>query len=205
MKSISRKSTQVSRFHENRGRLPASAGQTRPDNFGRIPEACASIAPRLQCAPPAMRHCQVAGLRDERPPALPPRSQAVPSRQSFRSQLRSNPETSRQSGRIDQIRKLQQARRFSQMSEPMFTTTTDPFKQQVRAGGIMSQIESQRLFLEGWRRKAGCVALMMALVFLAGWLRSIFVFDIFTIRVGAMNSIPLPAFRVVRSTTIENE
>lgn len=43
-------------------------------------------------------------------------------------------------------------------------------------------------FFHGWRRKAGCVALAMALAFMAGWLRSQFVFDNFNIRrAGTMN------------------
>lgn len=44
------------------------------------------------------------------------------------------------------------------------------------------------VFFKGWRRKAGCVALAMALAFMAGWLRSQFVFDSFHIRrAGTMN------------------
>ena len=32
-------------------------------------------------------------------------------------------------------------------------------------------------FFKGWRRKIGCVTLLMALVFMAGWLRNYFIRD----------------------------
>lgn len=52
-----------------------------------------------------------------------------------------------------------------------------------------------REFFKGWRRKVGCVALVMALALMTGWLRSQFVFDDFNIRAGTMNSFSIESKR----------
>ena len=41
-----------------------------------------------------------------------------------------------------------------------------------------------REFFRGWRRKAGCVTLVMALVFMAGWIRRLLISDILLIGVA---------------------
>src|SRR4051794_19488286 len=41
-----------------------------------------------------------------------------------------------------------------------------------------------RDFFKGWRRKLGCVTLVMACVFMAGWVRSIGISDWITLNAG---------------------
>ena len=44
-------------------------------------------------------------------------------------------------------------------------------------------------FVKGWRRKVGCVTLMLACVFMAVWVRSTQVEDILRVKVGSSNGV----------------
>jgi len=41
-----------------------------------------------------------------------------------------------------------------------------------------------RAFFSGWRRKIGCVTLLMALAFMGGWVRSLSDTDVFEAPIG---------------------
>lgn len=65
-----------------------------------------------------------------------------------------------------------------------------------RGGGFLSWYDaSMHTFFHGWRRKAGIFTLVMACVVMAGWLRSLFVFDLVGIHFGALHSLGIESKR----------
>ena len=66
-------------------------------------------------------------------------------------------------------------------------------------------------FFKGWRRKVGCVTLVMACVFAAGWVRSLAIFDVVSFNqkdathrvISTRGELRLPRFKPAMASSSE--